>query len=190
MKETNKELRNIARAEGVPYSKLNKKGLEEIQYDIPSKDDMLHVGLSESRAIDFCVFLREYEHTNDQSIGYWVDLYLEFFTKIHKVNIKKIKFNTSIKSIAGDIDKRRGLGGIMERHMLNGIVLGMGNNGYGFYLSNQFNTAIKWGTINSNKIWGRVDISWKVDSFKGLDLFNNKEEWERVVKYYRSYISR
>ena len=65
---------------------------EENQSDIPSKEDMVHVGLSESHANDFCTFLRDYKYINRQSICYWLDFYLECVKKTEEITVLKLSF--------------------------------------------------------------------------------------------------
>ena len=205
-------------------------GLEEIANYIPTEGDMIFVGLIDSHARDFCIFLRDYKYVNYQSIEYWLDFYLEcvknrsksgttktvfpfeddivdewFLQKYDdkQVYIKNARFYTKIKSIVVGANFLLAKEANWWYHgtshesalslLKHGIVPGMGNKGqdfstgHAFHLSRCFQTSIKYAKRNMIEKKGAVLIYYgELDSFIGLDLFNNKEEWKRVIKYNRS----
>lgn len=83
-----------------------------------------------------------------------------------------------------------------ERIRENGIILSRGrqgqdfSNGYGFYLNANFSGAKEWALQKSKfvpNMEGAVLIySFSRDDFNGVELFNDREKWRSVVKYYRS----
>ena len=120
-----------------------------------------------------------------------------------QVYIKNTRFDTKITSISDDAnfiltkEANWWYHGTSHESALSllkhGIVPCMGkkgqdfSNGRAFYLSRCFQTSIKWAKRNMIEKKGAVLIYYgQLNSFIGLDLFQNKAEWEYIVKYNRS----
>ena len=83
-----------------------------------------------------------------------------------------------------------------ERIRKYGIILSRGrqgqdfSNGYGFYLNSNFSGAKEWALRKINlvpNVEGAVLIySFSRHDFNGMELFDDREKWRCVVKYYRS----
>ena len=82
-----------------------------------------------------------------------------------------------------------------ERIKKNGIILQQGqkyldfSHGQGFYLNSSFRDAKCWALQKSRTVPSTIGAvlihNFSRDSFKGV-LLNTKDEWQQVVRYYRS----